>query len=74
MSEKSGVLFLLAQPDGLTRAPFQTFLCRVSAAVAGDRGGMGKAKRIALDPGTGDDDALVALLAAGLRLKASDNL
>jgi len=35
---------------------------------------MGKAKRAALDPETGDDEALVALLAAGLRLKASDNL
>ncbi len=39
---------------------------------------MGKAKRAALDPGTGDnaagDDALVALLAAGLRLNASDTL
>jgi DNA repair protein RadC len=39
---------------------------------------MGKAKRAALDPVTGDDalrdDALVALLAAGLRLQAADNL
>jgi DNA repair protein RadC len=35
---------------------------------------MGKAKRAALEPATGDDEALVALLAAGLRLKASDNL
>ena len=37
-------------------------------------GHMGKAKRAALEPATGDDEALVALLAAGLRLKASDNL
>ena len=78
MSKESGVPFLLARPHGLTGAPFQTFLCRVSAAVAVDRVGMGKAKRAALDPVTGDDalgdDALVALLAAGLRLKASDNL
>jgi DNA repair protein RadC len=35
---------------------------------------MGKAKRAALDPATGDDNALVALLAAGLRISASDNL
>lgn len=35
---------------------------------------MGKAKRAAPEPATGDDEALVALLAAGLRLKASDNL
>ena len=35
---------------------------------------MGKAKRAALEPATGDDEALVALLAAGLRLKASDKL
>ncbi|MDP2333542.1 MAG: DNA repair protein RadC, partial [Reyranella sp.] len=35
---------------------------------------MGKAKRAALDAGTGDDEALVALLAAGLRLQASDSL
>ena len=35
---------------------------------------MGKAKRAALEPATGDDEALVALLAAGLRLNASDNL
>jgi hypothetical protein len=48
--------------------------CRLSAAVARHRSGMGKAKRAALDPATGDDDALVALLAAGLRLSASDNL
>ena len=72
MSKESGVPFLLARPHGLTGAPFQTFLCRVSAAVAVDRVGMGKAKRAALDPVTGDDalgdDALVALLAAGLRL------
>ena len=33
---------------------------------------MGKAKRAVLEPATGDDDALVALLAAGLRLQASD--
>lgn len=35
---------------------------------------MGKAKRAVLEPATGDDEALVALLAAGLRLNASDNL
>jgi DNA repair protein RadC len=35
---------------------------------------MGKAKRAALEPATGDDEALVALLAAGLRLQVSDNL
>jgi DNA repair protein RadC len=35
---------------------------------------MGKAKLAALDPAAGDDDALVALLAAGLRLQAADNL
>ncbi|MGQ0581016.1 MAG: JAB domain-containing protein [Reyranella sp.] len=35
---------------------------------------MGKAKRAALEQVTGDDEALVALLAAGLRLQASDNL
>ncbi len=35
---------------------------------------MGKAKRAALEPATGDDDALVALLAAGLRLQSSDTL
>jgi len=35
---------------------------------------MGKAKRAVLEPATGDDEALVALSAAGLRLNASDNL
>lgn len=35
---------------------------------------MGKAKRAVLEPATGNDEALVALLAAGLRLNASDNL
>jgi DNA repair protein RadC len=35
---------------------------------------MGKARRATLEPATGDDNALVALLAAGLRLNASDNL
>ncbi len=35
---------------------------------------MGKAKRAVLEPATGDDEALVALLAAGLRLNASENL
>jgi DNA repair protein RadC len=35
---------------------------------------MGKAKRAALEPATGDDEALVALLAAGLRLQSSDSL
>lgn len=35
---------------------------------------MGKAKRAAPDPIAGNDDALIALLAAGLRLQAADSL
>ncbi len=35
---------------------------------------MGKAKRAAPDPAAGNDDALIALLAAGLRLQATDSL
>ena len=61
-----------------------TISCRVSAANAGKSRRMGKAKRTAAadepagtEGGTNasaGDDGLIALLAAGLRLQASDNL
>src|SRR3954451_24254905 len=55
--------------------------CRVSAAVAGKSRRMGRAKRAvaesgpaAAEPaGAADDDALLSLLAAGLRLQSTDD-
>jgi DNA repair protein RadC len=57
-----------------------TISCRLSAAVAGKSRRMGKAKRAAAagapaeSGATSPDDGLIALLAAGLRLQAADNL
>src|ERR1700761_8453804 len=53
-----------------------TFSCRLSAVVLGNCRRMGRAKRAAAEPAaqSTDDDALLPLLAAGLRLQAGDAL
>ena len=51
--------------------------CRVSAAVAGKSRRMGRAKRAVAEPAganAADDEALLSLLAAGLRLQSTDSL
>src|SRR5438477_8716108 len=55
-----------------------TISCRLSAAVAGKSRRMGRAKRAVTDADpaaqAADDEALLSLLAAGLRLQSSDAL
>src|SRR4029078_7668640 len=55
-----------------------TISCRLSAAVAGKSRRMGRAKRAVTDADpaaqAADDEALLSLLAAGLRLASSDSL
>src|SRR5579862_9287497 len=48
--------------------------CRLSAAVGGKSRRMGRARTKAAEDGAAQDDALLALLAAGLRLQANDTL